>query len=169
MRFESKHQQIKSYTNVSSNRRNVCLSSALKLCYQFSAFLMNFGGSTNNIENIIRDRAKPNTSILQLLKIENQLDHIFCKNIMFKGTQYQIDDFIVEEDYGVQIKNIVILHGQVLLVFNKVSTQYDLHLGWYEITAYQQIIYYEELSSFKFYPVKKHISNGKEYIKKLKK
>lgn len=168
-RFESKHQQIKGYTNVCFNRRNICLSAARKLCYQFSSFIVNYKRVEGNINSFEKSTVKPEKRIIDLIKRQNPGELSFGSKVVFKGTTFRIGDFIVEKDYGILITNIVMVNHKIILVYKKVHLEFDYNLRWHKIVSYQEVIFFEYITSFEYGPVKKHTFNKSSYIKRIKK
>lgn len=91
MRFEAKHRMFKTAANTTSNRRNICMSLAIKHQLQLNDMFLK-GTLSNDIEfgpynNLICNSDVKN--IKQFLEI-NSFDSLFCySRISVKGTKYQ--------------------------------------------------------------------------------
>lgn len=169
MRFEAKHQQIKAYAKVSCNRKNICLSMANKICYKFCDFLMNFESISRSIDSFHVSGVHPEKRVIDSIRLETISELSFGKKVVFKGTSYEIGDYIVESTFGALITNIVKAGQDIILVFNKVNLEIDPVLNWFKIGRTQSINFFEKISVFKYSPVKSHLYNGVHYIQRIQK
>lgn len=122
MRFESKHQEIKAYTNVSCNRINICWSIANKFSFKFANFLANNGIDMNNFyENFKKWNHYPNHNMLNSIKSVYGERISPFKQVKFKGTDYCVGHYIMSVNGAIIIQNILKTDGAVLLVYKNVG------------------------------------------------
>ena len=107
IRAESKHRDIKVYTNVSQNRQNVSFSASKKLCIMYACFLRNF-------EKLAICRAEQKTKVQS--SIMNDYEGFFnfehevytIKKLNFKGTDYKIGFFICKNEKLFRIEEMLL-------------------------------------------------------------
>lgn len=122
MRFEAKHQEIKAYTNVSSNRRNVCMSAGRKFAFKFANFLLNKETLTRFFEDFKEWYEYPDQQLLATVKLIHSGEIVPGKKITFKGTCYSVGDYIVLSSGAILINNFLkITENTFLVVFKKVN------------------------------------------------
>lgn len=119
MRFEAKHQEIKGYTNVSCNRKNVCYSIGKKFAFKFADFLLNHEDITNpSIENFKRWNQHPSEPLLASIRAAYD-DIEYGKKVTFKGTDYSIGNYIPLEIGAIVISNFVKTGNDKLIIVYK--------------------------------------------------
>lgn len=122
MRFEAKHQELKAYTNVSFNRKNVCLSVGKKFSFKFADFLLNFQDIGHPLlEDFKRWSQYPPEQLLAAIKLVYKGEIVPGKKVSFKGTDYSVGSYIVTENEAIIITNLLkTSDNDVLVVFKKV-------------------------------------------------
>lgn len=122
LRFEAKHQEIKAYTNVSCNRKNVCLSVGRKFAFKFADFLLRRESITILFEDFKEWNEYPNDQLLATVEVIHPGQITAGKKINFKGTDYSVDNYIVSDNGAIIIKNFLKTQdNEILVVFKKVN------------------------------------------------
>lgn len=178
-RLEAKHQELKSYSNVSHNRRNVPLSMAKKQTFRFADTILNFNPEC--LSNFVSSIKKLNMSMFDVtildsvkmfLKQNNKIfDKFACaEKITYKGTTFARGEYlIINEDSAALIKGIIIADFHVIVLYNYVTIFYEENLKSYAVLEEDEsFILYNFINNFKYIPVPLITSMGKRYIKKLK-
>lgn len=121
MRFESKHQECKSYAKVCHSRRNICLSLAKKICYNNAHNLLN---NEDLLINVTETKFK---KVVQLkLASDDFKSFESCISSKFKGTSYTLGDFILS-------KCLRYAHKILEIGVNKTKDELMLVVGTYNI------------------------------------
>lgn len=91
--MERKHQEIKRYTNVNKNRKNLCFSAAKKMSIQEAATFLNRKNIFTKISEISKD------TISEYPHFHERLPNSQCvKFLKYCGQRYYIGDYIIHED-----------------------------------------------------------------------
>lgn len=130
MRFESKHRELKYYTNAITSRRNLPLSVAKKCAIRFSYNMM-MTSSESNVSVIKRSNSSTNLDnpIYEALIKEMNLDLsniVLADHIEYKGTQYKKNYFLKSEQplsFVLKIYQIIIHYRDVILFFEKIKVE----------------------------------------------
>lgn len=177
-RLESKHQELKSYTNVSHNRRNVPVSIAKKQMYTFSDTILNFDPNclksfvssiksiTARFENIVLDALK--MWLTQNQKTFEKL--ISAERVTYKGTIFAKGEYLINnEDSAALIIGIIITDNDAIILYHSVIVFYEECLRSYAILEIDtKIVLYNFIENFACIPVACNSREGLSYIKKLK-
>lgn len=126
MRFEAKHQEIKAYTNVSFNRKNICFSVGNKFAFKYSDFLMNSEDITYpSFEDFKRWNQHPSEQVMTTIKIIHKGAIFPGKKVTFKGTDYSVGDYIATENGAIIITNFLkTSDNKILIVYKQVKYMY---------------------------------------------
>lgn len=179
-RPESKHQEVKSYTNVSHNRRNIQVSIANKQQLRFSDTILNFNAVC--LTDFVTSIKKTNQSmfdeiVLNALKCfleqnNKSFENLNCaEKITFKGTIFSKNEYLIkDEDSACLIEGIVITSSNAIIMYRNIPIFYEENLRAYGLIEENndQMILYDFIENFKYIPVTKNSSMGINYIKKLR-
>lgn len=129
MRFESKHQEIKSYTNVSFNRKNICMSVGRKFAFKFSDFLLNNKSVSSLFENFKRWSEYPDQQLLDTVQLLHSGEITPGRKLNYKGTDYSIGDYILPTSGAIIIKNFLKTSDEkFLIVYKKVDSYQRVYI-----------------------------------------
>lgn len=178
-RLEAKHQELKSYSNVSHNRRNLPVSMANKQMFRFSDTLLNFDPEC--LANFVTSIKKSHMSlfdetVLDSIKIfleqnNKTFDKFVCaERITYKGTDFAKGEYlIIDDDSAALIKGLIVAYFEVVVVYHFVSIFEEDHLRSFAVLEEDDsMLFYKFIGDFKYIPVKENLSMGVKYIKKLK-
>lgn len=178
-RLEAKHQEVKSYTNVSHNRKNVPVSIATKQMYRFSDTILSFDGdclknfvsSIKNMalslfDNIILDSVK-----CFLTQNNRSFEKFICaEKVTYKGTIFAKDEYLViNEDIAALIVGIIVADNNVVIMYYNAYICFEGNLRSYAVLEIDnKMILYNFIESFKYIPVPSNSRGGLKYVKKLR-
>lgn len=177
MRQEAKHQELKSYTNVSHNRRNVPVSIANKQALRFSDTILNFNPDCldNKITLVKESDLIPEVikGAAELFLTQNQIvfEHIHCaKEINYKGTVFTSKEYLIIDDSTAALMEGFIVAGTtVLVLYHQVFICFVENMRAYKLsTEYDSFLVYNFIENFKFIPVPGNKRWDNVYIKQLK-
>lgn len=178
-RLEAKHQELKSYTNVSHNRKNICVSIANKQMFRFSDTILNF--NPDCLTNFVSSIKKINLSLFNktildsvklFLKNHNKTFQKFicAEKVDYKGTCFASKEYlIIDEDKAALIDGIIVADNNLIILYHIVAINYDEHLRSYAVFENRSgMVFYDFVENFHYIPVPSNSYEGLPYIKKLK-
>lgn len=177
-RLEAKHQELKSYSNVSHNRKNVCLSLANKQMYKFADFILNFKPECLNFVSSIK-KIKPSLFdgvVFEavkhyLLQNERTFTNLICaERVVYKGTTFAKGEYLViDEDSAALISGVIVADSHVIILYHVCTIFYEDNLRSYSVLEEDNnMVFYDFIDSFKYIPVPSNLYGAIPYIKKIK-
>ncbi|KAB0790692.1 hypothetical protein PPYR_01368 [Photinus pyralis] len=179
-RFESKHRELKMYTNNTNSRKNIPYTIGIKCSLKFSYRLLNNNGFKNIIaynskstkQQNLRDQFYYKNLNLDAVNIIGDDIMTFKKDIIYKGTQYAIDYYLLTKKLQLyRIVDIVLTSNENIYF---VCSQYKLgnfcnHFQSYLLptTESTDTFFMFSPSHFDYYsPLHTYMSpNGKTYVR----
>lgn len=164
MRFESKHQQLKSYSRAMFNRKNICLSLAKKISFHHAHRMMEISDEFTKI----KDYSKIDIDFLNQFK-DQLLSYKVAKKVNYCGTIYMIDDIIISNclefcfkilQIGIDLKN-----DHIILIYKKYKIEYEELKRSYKICEAVNILEWDKIESFKYPPINSHIYEGNFFLR----
>ena len=144
MRPESKHREIKVYTNVSQNRQNVSYSASKKLCLMFACFLRNFGNLTVYTTKKLNEISVDSFDMYENI-FNTDIKLYSVTNLNFKGTDYRKGYFIFKDKKLYEIDEILLYDNKPYIkVFEHEIVEIDEHYNCYIVgdkTLISEIFY----------------------------
>lgn len=164
MRFESKHQQLKTHARVMYSRRNVCYSFAKKLCFHHAY---------NMIDNTdFFKRIKQYSTIGETMYPQFRNPNCFykaCKKAIYVGSEYKVGDYIVSNCNKFAHKIIEIgvneLDDSITLVIEKINIHFEEFLRAFKILDSTGTLECTAVGNFTNLPINKHTWNGHCYLR----
>lgn len=165
MRFEAKHQHLKSQAKIMYSRRNICYSFAKKICFQNASVALN----KSNIMKGIKDYSE-SKEIFQKEFCDLLSTFTACKKVNLHGTVYSIDDYIISdcEQFAYKIRQVAVNtnNDEVKFIVEKFAIKYDKTFRSFKI--------YESLKTFECYssqhftkpPQNSHLFEHDYYLRK---
>lgn len=179
MRLESKHQELKSYSSVCHNRRNILVSIANKQSFRFADTILSFDSTTlhNYVSSV--NKINPNLfsdTVLGAVKCflnqnNKKIENFICaEKIVFKGTVYVKNEYLIINDESAALINGIVLSGSdVIIIYCYVPIYFEKTLRSYGVVkGNDSIMLYNFIETFEFAPVPSHIYGDASFIKKLK-
>jgi hypothetical protein len=173
--FETKNRQVKQYTNVCFQRKNISLSLAYKSQMRFSNFLIKYKNGFPNELKILKFK---NETLQNFLKkdyftfVASSFDNYhhlkICYEIIYKNTHYKTGYIIFVENLIYEIVEMIIHDANCYFVTKNIMFEkFCTHTLSYIIsqkTNNFQIINIDKINSL---PVTAHtLPNGKSFIRK---
>lgn len=165
MRFEAKHQHMKSQAKIMYSRRNICYSFAKKICFE---------NASNNLDSChfiesIKYYSKSNDRFLENYETLST-SFINCKRVNLHGTTYALNDFVISNcsAFAYKILQIAIdkKHDKSMLIVEKFSLKYIQVLRSFKLCeSYKEIECYAS-NHFKNPPLNSHLFEKDYYLRK---
>lgn len=160
---ERKHQFVKRYTNVCKSRRNLGFSIAKKMGIANAQLTLN----KENIFKKIKEVGKQVVPRFEHL-MRNFPNYQSSKYVEYKGIEYNIGDFIFENENEIACIIEIFVNLQednVYLITQKYKTEFVPHLRSYKINEATYRIVAENIDHFNHPPVNKHEYFENHYIR----
>lgn len=176
-RFESKHREIKTYTNCITSRRNAPLSVAIKCMLKFSnRLLLNKGLDGNCIfekqskekfkNKFYSNKVNKGSFGCEILMSES---YNFITHVEIKGTTYKLGYFLMSKSLKLfEIKDIIILENNkvIFVCVEHIIALFSEHFQSFPVIKSTDKFYLLDLSELYYSPLNTTLSpNGITYIR----
>lgn len=165
MRFESKHQELKTQARVMHSRRHICLSFAKKICFQNAYNAL----ENENFMKHIKSYSK--SHILFLEAFRNELTfYENCTKVNYCGSIYSIDNFFISNcgKFAFKIKQLGLRSNtdELKVITEKFSLKYTNSLRSFQILESLNLYECFDVTNFKTPCINKHLFEGLNYLRK---
>lgn len=165
MRFEAKHQHLKSQAKIMYSRRNVCYSFAKKICFQNasnelnpSSFLKSIKEFSRNNERFMKDFNSALTSF------------VACQKVNLNGTVYAVNDYIISDcsQFASKIVQIAVdnKNDKVKLVVENFALKYTNSLKSFKLCESTKELQCHDSQHFANPPLNRHLFEQAYYLRK---
>lgn len=165
MRFEAKHQHLKSQAKIMYSRRNICYSFAKKICFQIASNYLNESNFLKKVKSCSKNRHRFMKCYEKFL---STLDS--CSKVNIYGTAYYIGDYIIsdEENFAYKILQIAVDVEQDIAMFvvEKFALRYIKPLRSFKLCDTSKEIECYDSSHFTNPPINSHLFESNYYLRK---
>lgn len=165
MRFEAKHQHLKSQAKIMYSRKNICYSFAKKICFQNASNNLNNSNLLKTVKEYSKSKEGFKKGYESLL-----LTFIPCSRINLNGTLYLIGDYIPSDssDTAYKILQIAVdnVNDKVMFLVEKFALKYVQSLRSFKLCESLIEVECHDSSHFVKPPINLHLFENYYYLRK---
>lgn len=163
MRFESKHQQLKTHA-VMYSRRNICYSFAKKLCFHHAYQIMSNTDFFKKIETYSRTGVTKYPQFREQHSLYNA-----SKSVKYSGWEYKVGDYIISNcsRFAQKVLEIEVNESEdrIILVTKKINIRFNDLLRSFKICDSTDIVECVPVENLTNPPINEHVWNGNRYLR----
>lgn len=158
-KFESKHQELKSYANSSQNRVNLPLSLCKKFCFNFALKKL----ANNSLPADITEVKPHEDRSLSWIPISS--DFKIVAALRYRGVHFEIDDIVQTVEGFFSVRGMAVFLDIAVFYVEKLDCEFREELRSYEILNLFSGIFSEvSVNSLLSNPVNSHRMEDKHYF-----
>lgn len=165
MRFEAKHQHLKSQAKIMYSRRNICYTFAKKICFQNASSNLNSSKFLKAVKDFTKSRDRFKEDYKNLLSSFDS-----CSRVNLNGTMYLIGDYIISHEANIAYKILQIAvdddKDNAMFVVEKFALKYIKNLRSFKLCESLNEIECHDSCHFTNPPLNCHLFEKDFYLRK---